>query len=77
MDCASRVNSIGKDLLINFFQYLRLKQGESGQVGREVFFYETFPDVCMPEVLNFFMERLFQLLISFSQTQVVPINYPL
>uniref|UniRef100_A0A8B9M9Z3 WAP four-disulfide core domain protein 1 n=1 Tax=Accipiter nisus TaxID=211598 RepID=A0A8B9M9Z3_9AVES len=47
-------------------------------VGRwEVFFYETFPDVCMPEVLNFFVERLLHLLISFSQTQVVPINYPL
>lgn len=31
----------------------------------------------MTEVLNFFMERLFQLLISFSQAQVAPIDHPL
>lgn len=46
-------------------------------MGREVFFYEAFPGVWTPEVLGFFMEKLIQVLISFSQIQVVPINSPL
>lgn len=46
-------------------------------MGREVFFYETFPDVWTPEVFGFFMEMLTQLLISFNQIWEVQINSPL
>lgn len=46
-------------------------------MGREVFFYETLPDVWTPEGFGVFVEMLTQLLISFSQIRVVQINSPL